>query len=754
MSILVELTRSTAPGEWDADLAPEGPPGLHDTLIGREREIADVRARLAAPGCRLLTVTGLAGVGKSALVRAALADRTGTDPGAAVSVDLAAAADADGVWTRVAAALTRPPDGDAREAAWTALADRAADRELLLVLDNGDLAARAVAGDIAVLLRRIPRLCVVFTSRVALDIHAERIFPLGPLATGSAGAAGPSAASDAARLFVARLQPHYRWAVTSAADRDAIAEICALLEGVPLAVEEAARAVGALSPRRMLQRIRDGEQLYSRRLVDIPSRHGSMDAALSWGDAALTAGELQLLRRLSACEAAFDLAVAQQVAGLTWAQTVQGLDALVRKSLLHSVKREGAEPEFRMFRATRQHYRARLAADPADLAATRARHATHTLEFALQARQGLRLPKERAYWLELVAERTPDLFAIARLNQEAGEHAAAARMLLALEEAWTVHDLLGTAGALLDGSLAALTGAEGAQATEAAARWALTEGDWARAEAYIERLGRSLDAAARAAAFRAELMLGRGDAVGALQQAAFALAGKRAPGGTVAAARVLRTLAAARAAIGRRQPEEPLVKAARGLLELGEPRQAALTLAALAVAQRGHARARAAAGEAVELLLAHAAPVRDVRAVLLAAAGTVPAGGEAYRRLGALADRIPERGDDAPQGAPEPAAPDGRGGVLLAARAALAEAAREEAEAAPAGGLERLTHRQLQVAELVAEGMTNRQIARALELSEWTVVNHLRQVMQRLDCPSRVHVARIVQGRATARLSG
>lgn len=51
MSILVELTRSTAPGEWDADLAPDGPPGLHDTLIGREREIADVRARLAAPGC-------------------------------------------------------------------------------------------------------------------------------------------------------------------------------------------------------------------------------------------------------------------------------------------------------------------------------------------------------------------------------------------------------------------------------------------------------------------------------------------------------------------------------------------------------------------------------------------------------------------------------------------------------------------------------------------------------------------------------
>ncbi|WP_326795793.1 LuxR C-terminal-related transcriptional regulator [Streptomyces sp. NBC_01808] len=752
MSILVELTRSTAPGEWDADLAPDGPPGLHDTLIGREREIADVRARLAAPGCRLLTVTGLAGVGKSALVRAALADRTGTDF-VVVSVDLAAAADADGVWTRVAAALRQPQDGDAREAAWTALADRAADRELLLVLDNGDLAARAVAGDLAVLLRRIPRLCVVFTSRIALDIHAERIFPLGPLATGAAGAAGPSAASDAARLFVARLQPHYRWAVTSAADRDGIAEICALLEGVPLAVEEAARAVGALSPRRMLQRIRDGEQLYSRRLVDVPSRHGSMNAALSWGDAALTAGELQLLRRLSVCEAAFDLAVAQQVAGLNWAQTVQGLDALVRKSLLHSVKREGAEPEFRMFRATRRHYRTRLAADPADLAATRARHAAHTLEFALQARQGLRLPKERAYWLELVAERTPDLFAIARLNQEAGDHAAAARMLLALEEAWTVHDLLGTAGALLDGSLAALTGAEGTQATEAAARWALTEGDWARAEVYAERLGRGLDAA-RAAALRAELMLGRGDAVGALQQAEFALAGKRAPGSTVATARVLRTLAAARAAVGRRQPEEPLVKAARGLLELGEPRQAALTLAALAVAQRGHARARAGAGEAVELLLAHAAPVRDVRAVLVAAAGTVPAGGEAYRRLGALADRIPARGDDVPQGAQEPAVPDGHGGVLLAARAALAEAAREEAEAAPAGGLERLTHRQLQVAELVAEGMTNRQIARALELSEWTVVNHLRQVMQRLDCPSRVHVARIVQGRATARLSG
>ncbi|MEO3765904.1 LuxR C-terminal-related transcriptional regulator [Streptomyces sp. B5E4] len=753
MSILVELTRCTVPGEWSGDLDHDGAPALHDTLIGREQEIADLRARLTAPGCRLLTVTGLAGVGKSALVRAALADRTGTDPVAAVSVELAAAADADGVWARVAAALGRPSDGDAREAAWTALVDRAADRELLLVLDNGDLAAPAVAGDIAALLRRIPRLCVVFTSRVALDIHAERIFPLGPLATGAAGAAGPSAGSDAARLFDARLQPHYRWAATSAADRDSIAEICALLEGVPLAVEEAARSVGALSPRSMLQRLRDGEQLYSRRLVDVPSRHGSMNAALSWGDGALTAGELQLLRRLSVCEAAFDLAVAQQVAGLNWAETVRGLDALVRKSLLHSVKREGAEPEFRMFRATRHYYRARLAADPADLAATRARHAAHTLEFALQARQGLRMPQERGYWLELVAERTPDLCAIARLNQEAGDHSSVARMLLALEEAWTVHDLLGVVGALLDGSLPALKGAEAAEATEAAARWALTEGDWARAEVYVESLGRGRDATARAAALRAELLLGRGDAAGALQQAECALAGKRPPGNAVTAARALRTLAAARTAVGRRQPEEPLVKAARGLLDLGEPRHAALTLAALARAQRGDVRARAGAGEAVELLLAHAAPVRDVHAVLTAAAGTVPAGGEAHRRLCALADRLPPLGDDVPPGAPEPAAADPRG-VLLTARTVLAEAVREEAEAAPAGGLERLTHRQLQVAELVAEGMTNRQIARALELSEWTVVNHLRQVMQRLDCPSRVHVARIVQGRAAARLPG
>ncbi|WP_407564793.1 ATP-binding protein [Streptomyces sp. 184] len=739
------------PSEWSADIAPGHAPALNDTLIGREREIDEVRARLAAPGCRLLTVTGLAGVGKSALVRAVLAERTGKDPDAALSVDLAAAADAGGVWARVAAALCLPQDGDAREAAWTALAERAADRELLLVLDNGDLAARAVAGDIAALLQRTPRLRVVFTSRVALDIHAERIFPLGPLSTGESG---PSAGSDAARLFVARLQPHYRWAATSAADRDGIAEICALLEGVPLAVEETARSVGALSPRTMLKRIRDGEQLYSRRLVDVPSRHGSMNAALSWGDAALTTGELQLLRRLSVCESTFDLTVAQHVAGLNWVQTVQGLDALVRKSLLHSVKREGAEPEFRMFRATRHYYRKRFAGDPADLAATRARHAAHTMEFALQARQGLRVPKEREYWLELVAERTPDLYAVARLYQEDGNHTAVVRMLLALEEAWTVHDLLGVAGTLLDGSIPALKGAEAAEAAEAAARWSLTEGDLGRAEEYVEHLGRSRDFATRAAALRAELMLGLGDAAGAVQQAEFALGGKRGPGDTVAAARLLRTLAAARAALGRRQPEEPLAKAAQGLMNAGEPRHAALTLAALAREQRGDARARASVGEAVELLLAHAGPVRDVRAVLATAAEAVPADGEACRRLRALADEIPCRGDDAPLGAPERAAVADRRAVLVTALATLAEEARDEAEAAPDDGLERLTHRQRQVAELVAEGMTNRQIARSLELSEWTVVNHLRQVMQRLNCPSRVHVARIVQGRATARLSG
>ncbi|MEU5837234.1 LuxR C-terminal-related transcriptional regulator [Streptomyces diacarni] len=788
-------------------------------LHGRREEVELLAGLLAGEEDRLITLTGPAGVGKSHLAHAAVAARLRHGPVPVRWADLAEASGAAALWSAVGAAT-----GSRAE-------ERIGAAKLLVVLDNSDPVAADVALHLSSLLRACPRLQVLVTSRVPLNIRAERLVLVGPLPTG--------AGSPAQRLFTDRVGPYYRAGLADGEGPSVVAEICRVVDGMPLAIELAAEAVGSEGPHDVLAKLRSGVAAGGRRLRDAPARHASVASALRWGARPSSTAERALLDGLAVFEAPVGLSEAGRAAELDRPRTVAGVESLVRASLLLSGTGPDGTPQFRLPQPVRSHYRARLAERPAALADALDRHADCCTAFAVGIGDRLRRGHDVAQLLSLVATRLPDLRRATRHLRGRGDHAAALRLLTALEVPLLHHGLAPDAAEELAESAAPRRGEAGGPLTAAAlravARWSLEHGALRRAEEALD----AADAAAaghpadraRVAALSGELLRRRGDPVAADALLASALKELCAAGDTLGAAAARRSQALLRAALGDPEAETPVLTAlAEQPTVPGPPLAPGPAGTALVPAEASAAPAeRSGAADAGPFAPADAGssgqagggpgpwadPVSPVavRAGLLAALArvrwTLGRTDEAYEdvresmrlllwtggpaqvaeALETLALVIGRPGDGAQPEAParvlacaesirrrhglgpaEDAAPgtvsarlheELEAGALRQIRRGAQEvslhdaliaglfapgprpepAERAAVKAAPHG----LTPRQHEIALLVTEGLTNRQIGTALGISEWTVTNHLRAVMQKLECGSRVQVVRALQ---------
>jgi predicted ATPase/DNA-binding CsgD family transcriptional regulator len=372
-------------GRGNSPGAPGTLPVPPTSLIGRSREVREVVRSLQRSGTRLLTLTGPPGVGKTRLALAAAVALEEEFQSGVVVADLAPLRDS-GLFEHTLIQLlslrrfpARPP--------LERLTRHLADRHVLLVLDNFEqvIAARS---SVATLIESCPRLHVLVTSREALGLAAEHELPVHPLAVPDLDeASNPAIVARAASvaLFVARAQSVQRQFALSRANAHTLADICRRLDGLPLAIELAAARVKVLSPEAILARLSRRLPLLVTRAADRPGRHQALRAAIAWSEDLLEPTERAVFHRLAAFSGGFTLDAAQAVATMHVSDDALAVVAgLVNKSLLRPEPGRTGEPRFGMLETVREYAWEQLTA-PGEADATRDRHLAYFVGLAERA---------------------------------------------------------------------------------------------------------------------------------------------------------------------------------------------------------------------------------------------------------------------------------------------------------------------------------------------------------------------------------
>ncbi len=330
-------------------------------FVGRERELREVVDALGS--CRLLTLTGPGGMGKTRLALAA-ADLAGLAfEGGVCWVELASVADPAQVPAAVAQRLGITESQDADVAAM--IAGQVGDQPTLVVIDNCEHQTAAVAGLACQLLGACRALTILATSREVLGVEGEHNWPVPPLSLPRPKAA-PSVALlssfDAVKLFEQRarlVRPVFKIADDNAA---AVAEVCRRLDGLPLAIELAAARMRVLSAGQLADRLDNVFTALGAGARTAPPRHQTLRATLDWSHDLLDEPERAVFRRLGAFPAGFTLAAAEQVAG--WGEIAPGdllelLSRLADKSLIR-VDLAGTDARYRLLETMREYAHERL----------------------------------------------------------------------------------------------------------------------------------------------------------------------------------------------------------------------------------------------------------------------------------------------------------------------------------------------------------------------------------------------------------
>ncbi len=721
-------------------------PASIDRFVGRARQVTEVDQALRR--ARLVNVIGPGGAGKTRLALE-IARRRARRPSPVFLVDLSGVAEEQRVPAAFADALGVPgASSDAIPDVVRVLAGTSG----LLVVDNCEHVIDAVAPALTALLEGCPKLRVLATSRQTLRMSGETVFPLGPLHQ-----------EEAVRLFVDRAQAVRPDAL--AGTEAAVEEICSRLEGLPLALELAAARVSVLSPPTILSRLEGRLDVLSGEGREGPPRHHSLRETIEWSVDLLSREERAGFTRLAVFPGSFSLEAAEATARVD----LDTLDSLVTKSLVSTLAASEGQLRYRMLDTLRSYALERLRATGQE-EELRERHLRF---FVVRAEAAHDSGALGGSWSEVQAL-CEELDNLRLALAWSVDHDARAGLLLigTTREGWFLRgqtegrawatrlrelhrdpDRSRALGLLAAGQLAA------AHQDHSAARPLLLEsielaerlgearvvGDACHRLGVSAMLSRDVDEAERSLARSVELFdeLGLAQGVG---RGRGILGVLRLNQGDLAGAReilteALATLRDCRDPWGKGQVLMGLGLTAKSAGDVGP----ALDLLSQAVTSLAVAGDATILGVALVSLAALTVPEDPRRALRLAAAavgcrerigGRYPPATtgelEAVRRSAAeaLGADVAEAEWDA--------------GLALNPADSAALVAGQPARAEPGP----LTARQLEVARLVADGLTNAQIARQLHLSERTVENHVFNSLGQLRLRNRVQLATWIAERA------
>ena len=481
-------------------------PAPATTFIGRGRELKSVKALLGRSDVRMISLTGVGGIGKTRIAQEVAKDVVPEFRDGVWFVDLAPLRDAGLVGSTIARTL------GVQEANDQPLLDRLRDylepRSALLVLDNFEhvLAAANLIPD---LLASCPSLRVLITSRATLRLAGEHEFRVPPLTLPALddvarGAMGEDReASEAERLFMARAQAAFADLNSTAEARLAVAEICLRLEGLPLAIELAAARARMLTPTELLLRLTKRLPVLSAGPRDLPDRHQTLRKTIDWSHELLGASERKLFHQLSVFVGGFTADAAEAVAG-----HMQGIDVLDTLGLLLDqslVQRKdvAGRTRFAMLETLREFAAEKLAEGP-DAPGVRERHARFCRALAEEGEAQIRGPRQEAWLAHLAREHDNMRAALTWALDEAADVELGAQLAGTLWWFWAVRGHFSEGRGWTRRAMLAADGMSTparAGVLRARANFAFVQGDYARARslaneaaAAYRQLGQLLDA--------------------------------------------------------------------------------------------------------------------------------------------------------------------------------------------------------------------------------------------------------------------
>lgn len=764
---------------------PQNLPADLTSFVGREHEIAAVRRMLA--GCRMITLSGTGGVGKTRVaLRTAGELQRGFRDGVWL-VELAALTDGALVAQTVADALRI--QGVVAGRSLDSLIDYLEPRHVLLVLDNCEHLAEPCAALVGSLLRFCPEVRILATSRQPLHVEGEQILPVPPLPVSEAGseAAEDVGRSPAVQLFVERaaaIQPGFD---LNADNHLAVSEICRRLDGIPLAIELAAGRLRVLSVDQLRERLDNRFGLLTGASRTTLPRQRTLRALIDWSFELCSPAEQLLWSRLSVFRDGFELDAVEEVCAggeiSSSADVVEVLAGLVDKSVV-TAEPVGGHMRYVLSETVAEYGRERLSGT--DEVAVRRKHRDWCHQLVCLAEDRWFSSQQVDLFARMRRERANLRVALSWCESERGGSEIGLRMASSLRFYWVLSGSLAEGRHWLDRFLALHPARDSArlEALRVDAHLAALLGDYAGADALLMEAGRLGDGAEApgnpgVTQIQGLNALFQGDAERAVSLLNEAVAGHQELDQVAELAYDGVQLALATMSLGDHESARRLVDDALRICEprgenwttslawfalsvvaaksgdhelatdagrrsvrlrqpLDDRRNIGLTFEAL-----GWSAAMSGDGDRAAHLFGAAHAVEHTIGTSMHAIGYLAEMHDRYERVArqALGDAAFERGFKAGLDLQFDVAVDYALGVE-------ARNVESPAEGVPDAGL---TKREWEIAQMVGHGMSNRAIASDLVISPRTVEAHVEHILAKLNFTSRVQVATwLAQHRSTS----